>query len=144
MNEVFHALLRKYVLIFFDDILIYSKNWAQHYKHVKTVLDILDTQQLYVKQSKCDFGQQKVQYLGHIISAEGVGVGPEKVEAMKQWPKPQNLKAMRGFLGLTGYYRHFIQDYGKIAAPLMRMLKKNNFTWTVAGRKRPLKISNKK
>jgi hypothetical protein len=118
MNEVFRAFLRKYVLVFFDDILIYSITWAQHCKHVKIVLDILDTQQLYIKQSKCEFGQQKVQYLGHIISAEGVGVDPEKVEAMKQWPKPKTLKAMRGFLGLTGYYRRFIQDYGKIAVPL--------------------------
>lgn len=123
--------------------LIYKKNWAQHCKHVKTVLDILDTQQLYVKQSKCDFGQQKVQYLGHLISTKGVGVDLEKVEAMKQWPKPQNLKAIRGFLGLTGYHRRFIQDDGKIAAPLTRMLKENNFTWTAAGGK-AFKDLNKK
>lgn len=66
--------------------------------------------------------------MGHVIPPRGMGVDPEKVEAMKQWPKPENLKAMRGFLGLTGYYRRFIQDYGKIVAPLNRMLKKNNFS----------------
>jgi hypothetical protein len=132
MNKVFHNYLREFVLVFFDDILVYSSNWAQHMEHVKVVLEILVKQQLYIKRSKCIFGQQEVQYLGHVISPKGVGVDPEKVEAIKTWPKPKTLKAMHGFLGLTGYYRRFIQDYGKIAAPLNRMLKKNNFTWTVA------------
>jgi hypothetical protein len=132
MNKVFHNYLREFVLVFFDDILVYSSNWAQHMEHVKVMLEILVKQQLYIKRSKCIFGQQEVQYLGHVISPKGVGVDPEKVEVIKKWPKPKTLKAMRRFLGLTGYYRRFIQDYGKIAAPLNRMLKKNNFTWTVA------------
>jgi hypothetical protein len=132
MNEVFHDYLRKFVLVFFDDILVYSSSWAQHLEHVRIVLEIMEKQQLYVKRTKCIFGQQEVQYLGHVISPNGVGVDPEKVDAMQKWPKPETLKAMRGFLGLTGYYRRFIQDYGKIAAPLNRMLKKNNFTWTAA------------
>jgi hypothetical protein len=101
--------------------------------HVNTILSILERHQLYLKKkkkSKCSFGQQEVQYLGHVISPRGVGVDLEKVEAMEQWPKPENLKAMREFLGLTRYYRRFIQDYGKIVAPLNRILKKNNFTLT--------------
>jgi hypothetical protein len=130
MNEVFRTYLHKCVLVFFDDILVYSKDWAQHMGHVNTILSILERHQLYLKKSKCSFGQQEVQYLGHVISPRGVGVDPEKVEAMEEWPKPENLKAMRGFLGLIGYYRHFIQDYGKIVAPLNHTLKKNNFAWT--------------
>ena len=130
MNEVFRDYLQKHLLVFFDDILIYSDNWEQHLNHVKTVLDIMRTQQLYLIKSKCIFGKQEVQYLGHVISTEGVGVDPEKVDAVKGWPKPATLKAMRGFLDLTSYYRRFIQNYGKIATPLTRMLKKNNFIWT--------------
>uniref|UniRef100_A0A2N9IK08 Integrase catalytic domain-containing protein n=1 Tax=Fagus sylvatica TaxID=28930 RepID=A0A2N9IK08_FAGSY len=99
-------------------------------KHLQVVLETLQRHQLHVKRSKCEFGQQRVQYLGHIISPEGVSVDPDKVVAMVQWPKPHNPKSMRGFLGLTGYYRKFIQSYGKIAAPLTQMLKKNSFVWS--------------
>jgi len=131
MNKVLHAQLRTLVLVFFDDILIYSQGWAQHMEHVKLVMTLLEEQQLYLKRTKCSFGQQEVQYLGHVISLEGVAVYPKKIEAMKKWPKPTTPKAMRGFLGLTSYYRRFIQDYGKIAAPLNRMLKKNGFAWSI-------------
>ena len=130
MNDVFKNQLRKFVLIFFDDILAYSVSWQEHLQHLQIVLDILRSHQLYVKREKCQFGQQKVRYLGHIISQDGVFVDQEKISAMVQWPKPNNPRAMRGFLGLTGYYRKFIQDYGKIAAPLTHMLKKNLFSWT--------------
>jgi hypothetical protein len=122
MNKVFQIYLCKFVLIFFfNDILVYSSTWEQHLQHVTTVLGILENHELYVKRTKCLFGQQEVQYLGHVISSKGVGVDPEKVEAMKKWPKPGTLKAMQGFLGLTRYYRRFIQDYGKIAGPLTHM-----------------------
>ena len=130
MNEVFQQYLRKFVLVFFDDILVYSTTWQEHVQHLQVVLETLQRHQLHVKRSKCEFGQQRVQYLGHIISAEGVSVDPDKVVAMVQWPKPHNPKSMRGFLGLTGYYRKFIQSYGKIAAPLTQMLKKNSFVWS--------------
>jgi hypothetical protein len=139
MNEVFHTFFATsswfffyfFIFLFIYYILVYSGEWAQYMEHVRTVLELREKQQLYVKRTKCSFGQQEVQYLGHVISPEGVGVDSEKVEAMKKWPKPETPKTMRGFLGLTGYYRRFIQDYGKIAAPLNRMLKKNNFAWTV-------------
>jgi hypothetical protein len=98
MNEVFHNYLRKFVLGFFDDILVYSSKWAQHMEHVKIALELLEKQQLYVKKTKCSFGQQEVQYLGHVISPEGMEVDFGKVEAMKKWPKLETLKAMRGFL----------------------------------------------
>ena len=85
---------------------------------------------MFVKREKCQFGQREVKYLGHVIFNQGVVVAPEKIEAVTSWPKPTTPKAMRGFLGLCGYYRKFIQNFGKIAAPLTRMLKNNNFIWS--------------
>jgi hypothetical protein len=130
MNDVFRDVMRKFVLVFFDDILIYSKSWGEHMSHLSIVFDILRTNQLYVKRDKCSFGQVRVNYLGHIINREGVAVDPEKIKAMLEWPRPTTLKALRGFLGLTGYYRKFIQNYGVIARPLTQLLKKDAFKWT--------------
>uniref|UniRef100_A0A2N9J7H4 Chromo domain-containing protein n=1 Tax=Fagus sylvatica TaxID=28930 RepID=A0A2N9J7H4_FAGSY len=135
MNEIFKQHLRKFVLVFFDDILIYSRNGEEHLKHVSEVLSILRKHKLYAKKEKCQFGQDQIKYLGHVISTEGVAVDPEKVCAMVEWPKPKTLKALRGFLGLTGYYRKFIQGYGKIAGPLTSMLKKDSFIWSLEAEK---------
>ncbi|KAL0545305.1 hypothetical protein IC582_015183 [Cucumis melo] len=106
MNNIFRPFLRKFVLIFFDDILIYSKNEKDHIEHI-----------------------EKVEYLGHIISGEGVEVDSEKIKAVADWPCPTNIREVRGFLGLTGYYRRFVQHYGSIAAPLTQLLKKGGFKW---------------
>jgi hypothetical protein len=92
------------VLVFFDDILIYRKSWEDHIKHVDKVLQILENNQLYVKISKCSFGKQEVEYLGHIVSREGVKVDPQNIQAITKWPIPKNIKSLRGFLGLIGYY----------------------------------------
>ena len=118
--------------MFFDDILIYSSSWEDHLQHVKFVLDILRSHNLFLKREKCQFGQTQIKYLGHLIDVEGVSVDPQKVATVMEWPKPKTPKALRGFLGLTGYYRKFIHDYGKIASPLTNMLKKDSFTWTSA------------
>jgi hypothetical protein len=112
MNEVFRPHLRKFVLVFFNDILVYSKGLEEHIAHLKTVLQILALHQLYAKMSKCVFATSEVEYLGHIISGEGVKTDPKKIAAMVDWPIPKSLKALRGFLGLTGYYRKFIKGYG--------------------------------
>lgn len=120
MNEVFSEQLRKFVLVFFDDILIYSKNEKEHLLHLKAVLEILRSHQLFVKKSKCSFNCPKVEYLGHIISPEGVSADQEKIQAMKEWPKPNCVRALRGFLGLTGYYRRFIKGYGIVSKPLIQ------------------------
>lgn len=109
MNTVFQPYLRKFVLVFFDDILIYSPDLSNHVKHLKIVLEILRFHQLYAKRPKCAFSQHKVEYLGHIVSAKGVEMDVEKVKNMLDWPVPKDVKALRGFLGLTGYYRRFNQ-----------------------------------
>ncbi|KAK2389125.1 hypothetical protein QL285_062745 [Trifolium repens] len=129
MNEVFKPLLRKCVLVFFDDILVYSKDWTTHLLHLKEVLQLLTNNSLVANKKKCYFGQKSVEYLGHLITDGGVAVDPSKVTSVVNWPVPKNVKGVRGFLGLTGYYRKFIRDYGKIAKPLTELTKKDGFTW---------------
>jgi len=129
MNHIFKPYLRKFILVFFDDILVYSGDIGSHLSHLKTTLELLRQNKLFAKMSKCKFGNDEVEYLGHIVTAQGVCADPGKIQAMVDWPFPKNIKAWRGFLGLTGYYRKFIKGYGSIAAPLTSMLKKNSFEW---------------
>jgi len=129
MNDVLRAYLRRFVLVFFYDILIYSSSWADHLRHIRVVMEVLRLHRLFVKRSKCSFGVNSVSYLGHIISAEGVTMDPAKVQAIHDWPIPRSPRAVRGFLGLAGYYRKFVHNYGAIAAPLTALLKKEGFTW---------------
>ncbi|KAE8795284.1 putative retrotransposon protein [Hordeum vulgare] len=130
MNNIFGPYLRKFVLVFFDDILIFSKNLCEHLEHIQIVLQILKEHQLFVKLSKCMFASTQVDYLGHIITGEGVSTDPAKITAVTDWPIPTTIKQLRGFLGLCGYYRRFIQNFGTIARPLHDILKKDSFCWT--------------
>lgn len=129
MNDLFRPHLRRFVLVFFNDILIYSRSWEDHLQHLRKVLHVLATNKLYAKLSKCQFGVLTVGYLGHLISAEGVAVDPQKVQAVQNWPVPTSAKSVRGFLGLAGYYRKFVRGFGVLAAPLNRLLSKEGFSW---------------
>ena len=102
-----------------------------HIQHVDRVLQILKEKQIYAKPSKCFFGVKEVEYLGHIVSHEGVKVDPNKIKAMMDWPLPKSLNNIRGFLGLTGYYHKFVENYGRITTPLIALTKKDAFSWTL-------------
>lgn len=112
-------------LVFFDDILIYSKDWESHMKHLEKVFKILQEQRFHVNGKKCSFGRFSIEYLGHIISTKGVEMDHRKVYAIIQWPILNQLKLNPRFLGLTGYYHRFIKGYGQLAQPLTALLKKS-------------------
>jgi len=109
MNTIFASPLRKGVLVFMDDILIYSRTLEEHKALLTQVFEIIKQHQFFVKMSKCSFAQQQIEFLGHCISAEGVTTEPSKIQEVQHWPMPKNLKELRGFFGLTGYYRKFIR-----------------------------------
>lgn len=134
MNLLFKSYLCKFVLVFFffDDILVYSNGWEEHFEHLTTVLKLLQEHCFVANKKKCVFRSKKVEYLGHIIFYQGVAVYPAKVKSVLDWPIPRNVKGVRGFLGLTGYYRRFIEGYEKIVKPLTELTKKERFHWTPA------------
>lgn len=130
MNRIFQPYLDRFVVVFIDDILVYSKNKKDHEEHLKIILQTLREKQLYAKFKKCEFWLDQVSFLGHIISREGVSVDPVKIEAIKNWPQLTNVKEIRSFLGLAGYYRRFVEGFSKIAVPLTMLTRKGiKFIW---------------
>jgi hypothetical protein len=130
MNSVLAPCLWRFVLVFMDDILVYSPSLDTHLEHLSTVLKLLREAKLFVKASKCSFACASLEYLGHIISAAGVATDPQKTKAMLDWPIPSTVTELRGFLGLTGYYHKFVRNYAIIARPLTLLLKKKSFIWS--------------
>lgn len=124
MIEVLAPFLRKFVMVFLDDILMYNPTLSAHLQHLTFVLD-----KLYVKHSKCSFAQTSLDYLGHIISVEGVSIDPGKTEAMLNWSVSVTVSELRGFFRLSGYYRKFVRHHGLITKPLTQLLKKKQFCW---------------
>ncbi|GJV60264.1 putative reverse transcriptase domain-containing protein [Tanacetum coccineum] len=130
MNRVCKPYLDKFVIVFIDDILIYSKNKKEHEEHLKLILELLKKEELYAKFSKCEFWIPKVQFLGHVIDSEGIHVDPAKIESIKDWTSPKSPTEIRQFLGLAGYYRRFIEGFSKIAKPMTKLTqKKVKFEW---------------
>ncbi|WVZ75067.1 hypothetical protein U9M48_023159 [Paspalum notatum var. saurae] len=130
MNDLLRAYRQRFVLVFFDGILIYNAYWSEHLHHIRTVLVTLCANTLFLKHNKCSFGAESVAYLGHVILATGVAMDAAKVQAVVEWPTPHSTRALRGFLGLASYYRKFVHGYGELAGPLMQLLKKDGFSWT--------------
>jgi hypothetical protein len=122
MNEIFGKFMRKFILMFMDDTLVFSKTLDEHVEHLKLVFQVLQEHKLFIKFSKCTFVQHQISYLGHIISQHGVSTDLAKIEAMLKWHVPTNFTELRGFLDLTGYYRKFVQHYGTLARPLTNLL----------------------
>ena len=131
MNRVFKPFLDKFVIVFIDDILVYSKSEEEHAQHLRIALQTLRENQLYAKFSKCDFWMTSVTFLGHVVSENGISVDPNKIEAIQSWPRPTSVTEIRSFLGLAGYYRRFVKDFSRLAAPLTKLTRKNEkFEWT--------------
>ncbi|CAI7856815.1 unnamed protein product [Closterium sp. NIES-53] len=130
MNHILRPLLDECVVVYLDDILIYSRDMKQHIEHLRRVFEILRREKFYVKLSKSELALKKVQFLGHIVSAQGVHVDPKKIKAVRTWKTPENVKELQQFLGFANYYNQFVPQYAKIATPLTNLLKKNTpFKW---------------
>ncbi|KAK9145104.1 hypothetical protein Sjap_005007 [Stephania japonica] len=131
MHRVLRPYLDRYVIVFIDDILIYSRTREDHESHLRSVLTTLREHRLYAKFSKCEFWMKEVKFLGHVISGQGISVEGDKIRAVIDWKRPETVFEIRSFLGLAGYYRRFVQDFSTIAAPMTRLTKKDvPFEWS--------------
>ena len=130
MNHVLRAFLGKFVVVYFDDILIYSRSLEEHVTHLRLVLSVLKEEKLFANLVKCSFCTEKVVFLGFVVSTKGVEMDEEKVKAIQEWPTPTTISQVRSFHGLASFYRRFVRDFSNIAAPLTKVIKKNeSFKW---------------
>ena len=124
MHKVFQPYLDQFVVVFVDDILIYSQSKWEHEYHLRIILQLPRDHQFYAKFSKCEFWLTKVRFLGHVVSASGVSMDPEKVEVVMSCKRPKSVFEIRSFLGLAGYYKRFIEDFSRLATPMTRLTRK--------------------
>ena len=130
MNRVCRPMLDRSVIVFIDDILVYSRSREQHEEHLREILGVLRLERLYAKFYKCEFWSREVQFLGHLVNQNGILVDPAKIEAAMRWEVPRSPTEIRSFLGLAGYYQRFIKDFSKIVVPLTKMTRKGvAFSW---------------
>ena len=133
MNHVLREFIGRFVVVYFDDILIYSHTESEHCTHIRQVLQVLRDNKLYANLEKCSFAKDKVIFLGFVVSKHGVEVDQSKIESIQNWPTPMNVSQVRSFHGLTGFYRRFVKDFSTIAAPLNDLTKKGvPFVWGAA------------
>jgi hypothetical protein len=131
MNDILAPFLRVFVVVFIDDVLIYSKTWEEHLSHITQVFHVLQQHQFYVKLTKCSFAKQQLHYLGYVISSARVATDPRKVQIIASWPPPNCVKDLRSFLGMAGYYKKFVRHFGLLSKPLTNLLKKGElYVWT--------------
>jgi len=118
MNDVLRPFIDDFVIFYLDEILVFSKTWEYHVRHVKQIVDVLKRENLYVKLSKCEFGITSLNYLGYIVGGGELKIDPSKVEVIVNWPKPKSTIKVRSFLGVAQYWRNFIANFSLITAPL--------------------------
>ena len=124
MNEVLRPFIGRFVVVYFDDILIYSKSLDEHIDHLRVVFNVLRDARLFANLEKCIFCTERVSFLGYVVTPQGIEVDETKIEAIKSWPVPQTITQVRSFLGLAGFYRRFVKDFSTFATPLNELTKK--------------------
>ncbi|KAK8949134.1 hypothetical protein KSP39_PZI005042 [Platanthera zijinensis] len=135
MTHIFQPYMGKFIVVYFDDILVFSTSTIDHESHLKIILSTLRSEKLFVNIKKCTFHVPSLEFLGYIVSSEGIHVDPKKVQAIKDWPEPANIRDVRSFHGLATFYRRFIRDFSSIMAPITECMKKGDFTWTKSAAK---------
>ncbi|KAJ0969928.1 hypothetical protein J5N97_022805 [Dioscorea zingiberensis] len=133
MHQVLRPFMGKFVVVYFDDILIYSPSWSSHFDHLPAVFELLRTERLFVSRKKCSFFTTSVTFLGFIVSTDGVHADQSKIDAILEWPKPRTLHDVRSFHGLASFYRRFIRNFSTLIAPITECLKGRDFKWTDEG-----------
>ncbi|PKI67131.1 hypothetical protein CRG98_012459 [Punica granatum] len=124
MNHVLRAFIGRFIVVYFDDILVYSENFDDHKVHLKSILDVLRKEKLFANLNKCTFCTDKLVFLGFVVSAKGIQVDEEKVRAIQEWPSPTSVSNVRSFHGLASFFRRLVKDFSSIAAPLTEVIKK--------------------
>ena len=130
LNHALHAFISRFVVVYFDDILVYSKNLDEHINHLHCVLAVLRKEKLYANLKKCSFCMDKIVFLSYVVSAKGIEVNEEKVKTIKEWSTPKSITEVRNFHGLSSFYRRFVKNFSTLAAPLTEIVKISvGFKW---------------